>query len=109
MSDIKFDGETVVVEGSFLKAQVVDFKLDAASRRKTTTGERRALVHDFDDGLTVNWANDYPAGVSVNSTKVINGHNNKDWLNIDSRVLKVIGTDLMLDSPGRRKETVKPF
>jgi len=103
MSDIKFDGNSVVVEGTFLKSQTTDLMLDAPSRRKVSGGNRRALVHDFDDGLTVNWANDYPAGVTINSTKQINGNNNNDWLNVNSRVTKFIGTDLMLDSPSRRK------
>lgn len=102
MSDIKFDGDSVVIEGTFLKSQATDLMLDAPSRRKVSSGYRRALVHDFDDGLTVNWANDYPAGVTINSTKQINGNNN-DWLNVNSRVNKFISTDLMLDSPGRRK------
>lgn len=103
MSDIKFDGETVLIEGTFLRSQTTDLMLDAPSRRKVAGGNRRALVHDFDDGLTVNWANDYPAGVTINSTKQINGHKNNDWVNINSRVTKFIGTDLMLDSPDRRK------
>ena len=103
MSDIKFDGNTVVVEGTFLKSQTTDLMLDAPSRRKVSGGNRRALVHDFNDGLTVNWANDYPGGVTINSTLQINGDKNNDWLNVNSRVTKFIGTDLMLDSPGRRK------
>lgn len=105
MSDIKFDGETVIVEGAIFISKTTDLKLDSAGRRKVSGGNRRALVHDFDDGLTVNWANDYPAGVTLNSTKQINGHNNSDWLIVNSRVSKFVGTDLMLDSPGRRKNT----
>jgi hypothetical protein len=30
-------------------------------------------VHDFDDGLTINWANDYPGGVTINGPVKING------------------------------------
>jgi hypothetical protein len=35
------------------------------SRRHNTTPFRRALVHDFHDGLTVNWGGDYPGGVTI--------------------------------------------
>jgi len=28
-------------------------------------GERRALAHDFSDGLTINVASDYPGGVTI--------------------------------------------
>ena len=49
MSDIKFDGEWVNVEGFVLKSQTTDFMLDHASRRTVQGGHRRALVHDFAD------------------------------------------------------------
>jgi hypothetical protein len=57
-SDLKLDGERVRVEAW-------DLVLDAADRRKTQEGERRALVHDYQDGLTLNWGNDYPGGVKL--------------------------------------------
>ncbi len=104
MSDIKFDGEWVNVEGFVLKSQTTDFMLDHASRRTVQGGHRRALVHDFADGLTVNWANDYPGGVTINGnlthtgnvlkTNVLrlgdkfrmsgvgDGHGNDDWLRL---------------------------
>ena len=44
-------------------------------RRKNNTPYRRAFVHDFDDGLTVNWVNDYAGGVTINGVKKIEGHN----------------------------------
>ncbi len=50
-----------------------DLCIDSPDRRKNETSHRRALVHDFNDGLTVNWGNDYPGGVSLNCVKVING------------------------------------
>ncbi len=105
MSDVRFDGEWVLIEGTIAKATTTDLMLDSAGRRKASTPHRRALVHDFDDGLTVNWANDYPAGVTVNSTKRINGHNGGDWVEVNSRVVSVKGADLMLDYASRRSNT----
>ncbi len=102
MTDIRFDGDWVLIEGTITKATTTDIMLDSAARRKTATAYRRALVHDFDDGLTVNWDNDYPAGVTINSTKRIVGHGNADWVELASRVVSVKGTDLMLDYQSRR-------
>ncbi len=49
-----------------LKLLGADFKIDHKSRRKSKTPYRRALVHDFNDGLTINWDKDYPGGVVIN-------------------------------------------
>jgi hypothetical protein len=108
MSDIKFDGEFVIIEGNGTRAATLDLMLDAPSRRTNTSGFRRALVHDFGDGLTMNYANDYPSGVAINSARTISGHNNGDWIEVQSRVVDIAGTDVMLDSPGRRSNTT-PF
>jgi hypothetical protein len=42
--------------------------LDAAERRKVgnDSPHRRALVHDQNDGLTINFADDYPGGITLN-------------------------------------------
>lgn len=66
MSDIRFVGETVQIEGNVQKVTCFDIELDNAGRRKNNSGKRRAFVHDFQDGLTLNWANDYPGGVTIN-------------------------------------------
>jgi hypothetical protein len=57
-----------------VKMEAYDLCLDCMDpdRRKNDSEQRRALVHDFDDGLTVNWAEDYPGGVTVNGLKQIN-------------------------------------
>lgn len=102
MTDIRFNGATVEIDATFTKSISTDYKLDHPGRRRSGGGERRALVHDFEDGLTVNWANDYPGGVTVNNLRTARGFNNGDWLDVASRIVKVTGTDLMLDSPGRR-------
>lgn len=52
--------------GRQLKIQTWDLCLESLDRKSDTTPHRRALVHDFQDGLTVNWARDYPGGVTIN-------------------------------------------
>lgn len=64
-SDIRLDGNTTTIEGDFLKTTAVDVVIDAPSRRRAAGGNRRALVHNFTDGLTLNWASDYPDGVTI--------------------------------------------
>jgi hypothetical protein len=66
MSDIRFVGEDIHIEGNVQKVTCFDIELDNAGRRKNNSGKRRAFVHDFQDGLTLNWANDYPGGVTIN-------------------------------------------
>lgn len=63
----------VTIEGFRLTCHQADVVLDNASRRKSSTPWRRALVHDFDDGLTINWAHDYPGGVTINGPVKLNG------------------------------------
>jgi hypothetical protein len=57
-SDVKLLDGQVKVEAS-------DLCLDSRERRKNDTLFRRALVHDRGDGLTLNWAEDYPGGVTI--------------------------------------------
>jgi hypothetical protein len=69
--DVKIqDGGLVHVEGDVLKVDSYDLQLDNASRRsnKNQDKPRRALVHDKGDGLTINWARDYPGGVTINGS-----------------------------------------
>ncbi len=64
-SDIKLLERGVVqVEGRELFLQTHDIKLDSADRRRGS-GHRRALVHDHQDGLTINYNGDYPGGVTI--------------------------------------------
>jgi len=109
MTDIRFDGDWIHLEGTITKAATTDLMLDSPSRRKNNTAHRRALVHDFDDGLTLNWSNDYPGGVSINNCKQIAGFNNGDWLIARARVVQQFGTDYMLDGGSDRRgaNTVK--
>lgn len=64
--DISFDGDWVNVDGKWTRIRTLDLMLDAQSRRINQTGHRRALVHDHNDRLTINYANDYPNGVRIN-------------------------------------------
>jgi hypothetical protein len=97
MSDIKFDGDWVVIEGA-MRVVANDIVLDHPNRRKNTNGTRRAFVHDFNDGLTLNWGSDYPGGVTINGRVVIADR-------IASPFLRLETIDLMLDHPQRRKTT----
>ncbi len=63
--DINLDGDWVVVEGNWTRIRTLDLMLDAPSRRITQSGQRRALVHDNTDRLTINYAGDYPNGVYI--------------------------------------------
>ncbi len=73
MSDIKFDGENVIVEGHWLQSQTWDIRLDASDRRLSQGGVRRALVHDPHDRLTINYGRDYPNGVQIEGQLVVDG------------------------------------
>jgi len=68
VSDIVFDAsEQVTVLCNNLNVQGHDFLLDSAQRRKANGPLfRRALVHDQNDGLTLNFAGDYPGGLTLN-------------------------------------------
>jgi len=67
MSDVICDelGQ-VNVQCNNLNVEGTDFVLDFPARRKPNGPRlRRALVHDFNDGLTVNFAGDYPGGITL--------------------------------------------
>lgn len=70
-SDVKIhdgsDGNWVTVEATVMNVKGSDIILDSAGRRSAAGGHfRRAIVHDQADGLTINFNNDYPGGVTVN-------------------------------------------
>ncbi len=74
MSDIVLDenSEQVTVLCSNLNVQGHDFLLDSPARRKPNGPKfRRALVHDQNDGLTFNFGNDYPGGVTISGVAEI--------------------------------------
>jgi hypothetical protein len=68
LSDVILDdGEQVTVLCNNLNVQGHDLLLDSPARR-TPTGPRfrRAMVHDANDSLTINFASDYPGGLALN-------------------------------------------
>jgi hypothetical protein len=68
------DGQNIVsVLTEFFKVNGVDLILDSPSRRRSPTGTRRALVHDQNDGLTINFNGDYPGGVTIDGQAVTLG------------------------------------
>lgn len=76
-TDIKLDqqgGDWLIVEGRVLKTTATDFMLDSPGRRRGGSSPfRRALVHDAQDGLTINFSGDYPGGVTVSGNLVVTG------------------------------------
>jgi|GEM_PF-1976738 len=97
-ADVKLDGRTAIVEGSWLLVKCWDIKLDADDRRKQSGGHRRALVHGFNDELVVNWADDYPGGVTIAGDVRIPGKIKQNHVRLES-------TDLHIDHPARRKQS----
>jgi hypothetical protein len=88
-----------------LKVSGFDLAIDGGTARrpvdKNLTHPRRALVHDFGDGLTLNWDRDYPGGITaLGNLKVekIQGVS-------PTHQLKVVAADITLDWPDRRTST----
>ena len=76
-TDIKLDqqgGNWLIIEGHVLKITASDLMIDSPGRRHGGPSPfRRALVHDFQDGLTINFNSDYPGGVTVTGNLVVTG------------------------------------
>ena len=68
MSDVRLDdGEQVTVLCNNLNVTGHDLLLDSSARRVPDgRRHRRALVHDLNDSLTVNFGGDYPGGLRLN-------------------------------------------
>jgi hypothetical protein len=62
VGDIVIEDNGATVIGQRLNCQTWDLWLDSPDRR---IGVRRALVHDFNDRLTINAYGDYPNGVQI--------------------------------------------
>jgi len=86
-TDIKLDqqgGDWLIVEGRVLKTTASDFMIDSPGRRRGgPSAFRRALVHNDQDGLTINFGGDYPGGVTVIGNLVVTGD-----LNVAGTALK---------------------
>lgn len=72
VTDIRLDDDStetwVTVDAGVLNITGADLILNSAARRGTHPGRlRRALVHDTNDGLTINFNGDYTGGVTINN------------------------------------------
>ena len=101
-TDVKLDqidGTFLVLEGRVVKAVTSDFMLDSPVRRKGGGPFRRALVHDQNDGLTVNFNGDYPGGVTVAGVAQIIPLRQQGMSPIQPSTLVVRG-DISFEMPG---------
>lgn len=64
------DGNCVTFKSDTLKTTAAEITIDSPARHSTRYGHRRAIVHDTDDGLTLNFGNDYPGGLTLNSANI---------------------------------------
>ena len=67
-TDVKLDqvdGTFLVLEGRVVKSTASDLMLDSSERHKGGGPFRRALVHNQNDGLSINFNGDYPGGVTI--------------------------------------------
>jgi hypothetical protein len=72
MTDVVLEEQVIVLSGSAIDARGHDMLLrDSQRAHKGSHQLRRALVHDFQDGLTINWQRDYPGGVTVFDLKAV--------------------------------------
>jgi hypothetical protein len=69
------DGTFVTVDARVLKAMASDFILDYPSYHSNRHVPRRALVHNQQDGLTINYNRDYPGGVTINDVVSLTNRN----------------------------------
>ena len=79
------DDGWLIAEAAVFKATASDVMIDNPARRKNEEPFRRAFVHDFEDGLTINFAGDYPGGVTINRAKLDGAMITKSRIN-DSRL-----------------------
>jgi hypothetical protein len=59
MADVRLEDDRVWVDASDL------LLAHSARLSRDIPGDRRALVHDFDDALALNYVGDYPSGVRI--------------------------------------------
>ena len=68
--DIKLEEERVTVNGRWMHVNCWDLHLNHPERRgdEGSSPFRRAMVHDSQDGLTLNYNQDYPGGITLRGT-----------------------------------------
>lgn len=77
-ADVVLDGKTLRLDGDLIVTGATDLMIDNPDRRKINNVVqaglyRRALVHGFNDVLTLNWDGDYKGGVRIVGPLVANG------------------------------------
>jgi hypothetical protein len=89
------DGSVVMVDARVLKTTAADLILDSPARHKANSHRlRRALVHNQQDGLTINFNRDYPGGVAINDVVDLNhrlGHLTITGVKEISAYIKAVG------------------
>ena len=97
------DGTYLVIDARVVKAAASDFMLDSAERRHGGGPLRRALVHDQNDGLTINFGGDYPGGVTLAGVaQVIPQHEQGQWPTL------VVHGDISYETRGIRNDPPGP-
>lgn len=113
-TDIKLDqagGTWLVLEAGAVQMTASDLMLDAAARRRPGGPPmRRALVHDAGDGLTLNFAGDYPGGVTVGGDLRVTGQlrlGAGDALDLPALQRRIDSLEQVVDQSQRRIDALE--
>jgi hypothetical protein len=113
-ADIRLEENRVVVDAPIMaiignrKDIGTDLDIDNAGRRtESENPRRRALVHDFDDKLTLNWGKDYPGGVKILGTVDVPGTLDADTIET-KKIVITHRVNSGSTQPVLKKKEVKP-
>jgi hypothetical protein len=82
------DTDIKLLDGQ-VKVEATDLCLDSPLRRSNDSPYRRALVHDYEDGLTLNWENDYPGGVRIIGDLKVSGKIITQGIDLTEEIMKL--------------------
>ena len=82
------DTDIKLLDGQ-VKVEATDLCLDSPLRRTNNSPFRRALVHDYEDGLTLNWDNDYPGGVKIVGDLKLGGKIISQGIDLTGEIVKL--------------------
>jgi len=90
VTDVRLDDPEghLVLDAFVVRQNGSDFMIDSAVRRNGNPGWRRALVHDENDSLTINFNSDYTGGVTINSVTQISPQKNKALLGLGTLLIR---------------------
>jgi hypothetical protein len=100
-ADIKLDANTLSFDGDRVVVTAPDLEVNSAAHRTDGNNLRRALVHDAEDGLTINFGGvngDYPAGVRINGAVMLSTSLNLNGNGVMSAL--VLREHLIMRRPG---------